>query len=598
MRPAGVRAGLEKFSVAGAIATRDAVGHVEHAGRRQIDGRAFPDKVIALTWDDGPDVNTLALADYLKEQKIAATFFVVREWVGSFSSDPGTGRGVQSTGYDAIPILGDLVQLGHRLGNHTLNHVLFAGESAQTIDAQLRENQARIDSFTTNELRIFRAPGGAWNEAGLRAVDRDPALRGLVGPVRWDIDRKDWENSLACRSDHPHAECEAEGPEKRLRVRPAVTARRYLESIEEAGHGIVLFHDRVGDVGSRYALDVAQSLLPELASRGYVFAAPVLEFSALTTRFRIEASTRNAGAMPIHFGDLDGDGRADLCTADARGVVCAQARAIAPIEKGAMPTTAFHAILPMSARIEAAGWSDDRFVLADVDGDGAADACGRTRDRIVCLASNGHRDLRPLRAPHDFEGSIEAGDLDGDGKADICGQSAIGIVCARSLGDRFETPLVWLASTFDQAARLGDVNGDGRADLCVARIDGIACALSNGVTFGPLVTWSHATDGGDGELAFSLGDLNGDGRADLCARSPEGVSCAFSNGHAFTQRTSWLAASREATPGNAPQDAREGVKGWLPFDPHAPIALVDINGDGRADICAAGADGIACALAP
>src|SRR6202044_1270621 len=29
--------------------------------RPQIDGRDFPDKVIALTWDDGPDTGTLTL---------------------------------------------------------------------------------------------------------------------------------------------------------------------------------------------------------------------------------------------------------------------------------------------------------------------------------------------------------------------------------------------------------------------------------------------------------------------------------------------------------------------------------------------------------
>ena len=34
--------------------------------RAQRDGRGFPEGVLALTWDDGPDVNTLALGEYLR----------------------------------------------------------------------------------------------------------------------------------------------------------------------------------------------------------------------------------------------------------------------------------------------------------------------------------------------------------------------------------------------------------------------------------------------------------------------------------------------------------------------------------------------------
>ena len=148
----------------------------------QLDGRALPDGVLALTWDDGPDSKTLALAEYLAQNHVAGTFFVVNEWVANLSSDPGQGRGVFETGYQSIPILGELVKLRHRLGNHTLNHVLLAGAEPKMVDLEVRANQEQIDPFLTNDLRMFRVPGGAWSADAAKVVAADPSLRGMVGP--------------------------------------------------------------------------------------------------------------------------------------------------------------------------------------------------------------------------------------------------------------------------------------------------------------------------------------------------------------------------------------------------------------------------------
>jgi peptidoglycan/xylan/chitin deacetylase (PgdA/CDA1 family) len=343
--------------------------------RPQLDGRGFPDKVLALTWDDGPDTSTLELARFLRAEHVSATFFVVSAWVSGVSSEPGRGRDPYATGSSRLPILGELVALGHRLGNHTLNHVLLSDADAPTVRAQLRENQAILDRWISNDLRLFRAPGGAWNAAASAAVDTDPALRALVGPVRWDIDGKDWEGSLYCRSSKPQAECEPAAPEREARVKPAVIAERYLAQIESAGHGIVLLHDRVGHVGSGYALRVAKLLVPQLVAKGYVFAAPVLRFSAPAAREGVALDA--IGRRDRLRGDLNGDGRADACEWTRSGLMCSLATAHAA-------TKATNWLPEVD---EAHGWTARQaatLALVDVNGDGRADVCGRGPRGTVC----------------------------------------------------------------------------------------------------------------------------------------------------------------------------------------------------------------------
>ncbi|HEY8074445.1 MAG TPA: polysaccharide deacetylase family protein [Labilithrix sp.] len=377
--------------------------------RVPIDGRAFPDGVVALTWDDGPDANTVELATFLAQNHVSATFFVVGEWKAGVSEEPGKGTNVFETGFMKLPVLADLLRLGHRVGNHTQHHVLLGSADSKTVAAELATAQRALDRVQTNHVHLFRAPGGSWSASASGAVDEVPWLARLVGPIGWDIDRKDWEGSLYCRSDHPEAECE------HGRVRADVMAKRYLESIVSAGHGIVLLHDRVGDVGSRYAIDVAKLLVPELLKRGFVFAPPVLRFGAL-----VHPHAEIAQAAPSTLaGDIDGDGAADLCSWAGGSVVCA--RGNIHVTNGNSNVTIGNTDV----------WSND-FASADPS-------------------------------------TLRLGDLNGDGRADVCGVTPSGVACALSTGHRFARATVWLDDLRDAdpgTFALHDVTGDGRVDAC------------------------------------------------------------------------------------------------------------------------------------
>ena len=275
------------------------------AHRDSIHGSDFPDGVVALTWDDGPDAHTMELARYLAGEHVAATFFVVGGWVQGLSSDPGSGSNVFQTGTHAMPVLAELTALGHRVANHTENHVLLDRVSADVVTSQLARDQGDIAPFQHGGLRFFRAPGGAWNDAARAAVDDDPVLSSLVGPVGWDFDERDWDGSLSCLSPRSPSDCEAKAPAGAARVRPEVMAARYATDIETYRHGIVLLHDRVGDVGSRYALDLARILVPRLVADGFVFAAPVLRFGALQPRPDVARSDAPWSADGPFVGDFE-----------------------------------------------------------------------------------------------------------------------------------------------------------------------------------------------------------------------------------------------------------------------------------------------------
>jgi peptidoglycan/xylan/chitin deacetylase (PgdA/CDA1 family) len=533
--------------------------------RPRIDGASFPDGVIALTWDDGPDTGTLALARYLHSQKVAGTFFVVGEWIPGISEEPGRGEGALATGYEHLPILGDLVALGHRLGNHTRNHALLWKAAPSTMAEQLARAQADIDPFLVNELRIFRAPGGAF-DSGAANIVRDPLFADVKGPVGWDIDRKDWESSLYCRSDRPSAECEND------RVKPEVIAARYVAAIEAQRHGIVLLHDRVGDVGSKYALDVARHLVPELRARGFVFAAPVLAFSPLRDRLEWTSS-----GSATRFADVDGDGHADVCV-DREGTIACRTSERAPpgLSVADVPRTTFAqreiAIKPPIGM--------RAFDLADVDGDRRADLCVVTDDAIECAlaVANGwssferwSRDLAPGMA-HTHAMSFRLADIDGDGRADACARKPAGLVCAKSTGHGFAPARVWLTDIDPHALiELADVSGNGMADACAVGASAVSCALSTGDAFGVMTKWIDTPLHG-----ARFADLNADGKSDVCTTTRDGVKCALSNGRSFTQPTTWLAAEDE---------------------PRA-IALADVNGDRKSDLCIPGPRGLACGMAP
>lgn len=215
-----------------------------------LDGLSLPDGTLSLTFDDGPGATdglgsgprTIELAQYLGDQGIRATFFMI----GKFAA--------------GLPeLLPKVESLGHLIGNHTFDHPNLVDLDAAGGDvvSQVTRTDALIRNWVDSPVVYFRPPYGSWSARVTKALNANlTASLSHVGPVGWDLDGSDW----AYWKDNKD---------------PQACAMNYLQVIEAQRRGIVLNHDCTGDqeifrCGNR-TLEMMQILVPMLRDRGYTF---------------------------------------------------------------------------------------------------------------------------------------------------------------------------------------------------------------------------------------------------------------------------------------------------------------------------------------
>ncbi|MCZ8523084.1 MULTISPECIES: polysaccharide deacetylase family protein [Paenibacillus] len=125
----------------------DAVYAALKSGQRIDGGRTFaaPSKpTVYLTFDDGPSRLTPKVLDVLKEESVAATFFVLGEQV---EARPEVAKRIADE--------------GHALGNHSYNHVyrqLYG--NFQAFWDQVQQTERIVKEAAGVRPRLVRAPGG------------------------------------------------------------------------------------------------------------------------------------------------------------------------------------------------------------------------------------------------------------------------------------------------------------------------------------------------------------------------------------------------------------------------------------------------------
>lgn len=172
-------------------------------------------KLIALTYDDGPSENTARLLDALERHNAKATFFVV--------------------GKDQVEYYHDnmirAAELGMEIGNHTWDHPWLNQLSQEEIQEEISKNDDLIESYIGKRTALLRPTGGGISRDLINAVDKPM--------IQWDVDTLDW--------DHMDA---------------GKTTERIKELVQDGS--VVLMHDLFSP-----AADAAEDYLTWLESEGY-----------------------------------------------------------------------------------------------------------------------------------------------------------------------------------------------------------------------------------------------------------------------------------------------------------------------------------------
>jgi V8-like Glu-specific endopeptidase len=271
-------------------------------------------------------------------------------------------------------------------------------------------------------------------------------------------------------------------------------------------------------------------------------------------------------------GDFNGDGKKDVIQAFSRW--------------GSIPTcystAAGYSCSNPGAAIYDADSAEQRFVVADVDGNGLSDVLQTFRrwgSIPMCKSTgSGYSCSNPSATIYD-SGSTEqeflAGDFNGDGKGDVIqtfrGWGSIPLCLSTGSGWNCSNPgaSIFNSGSAEQRFLVGDFDGDGKQDvvqtfrgwgsipLCKSTGSGWTCSNPAASIF----------NSGSAEQRFLVGDFNGDGKKDVAQvfRGWGSIPVCLSTG------SGWSCGNWPATiynSGSAEQEFR----------------VADINGDGRDDV--------------
>ncbi|AXT53883.1 polysaccharide deacetylase family protein [Aquimarina sp. BL5] len=114
------------------------------------------EKKIAITFDDGPDFNTLKILEVLNKYNVKGTFFCIGKQIEKHPD-----------------ILKKIIQENHIIGNHTFTHdKLIDIYSTNKFTNEIKETDTIIEKFSKKKPLLFRPPYGITNPNIARAVKK------------------------------------------------------------------------------------------------------------------------------------------------------------------------------------------------------------------------------------------------------------------------------------------------------------------------------------------------------------------------------------------------------------------------------------------
>jgi len=181
-------------------------------------------KVVALTFDDGPDATyTPKILEVLHQHQVQATFFVLGSQVDKYPK-----------------VMQWITKAGHEIGNHGYDHHDLNKLTEQEVYDDIKRGELSILRTTGILAQNYRPPGGVMTHDVMNAVQACG-----YDLIHWSIDPRDW--SMA---------------------RTASIIAKSVKSNVKAGD-IILFHD--GGLNQKQTVAALRDLIKDLRAQGYRF---------------------------------------------------------------------------------------------------------------------------------------------------------------------------------------------------------------------------------------------------------------------------------------------------------------------------------------
>ncbi len=178
------------------------------------------EKIIALTFDDGPNTTTtVEVLEKLEKYGIKASFFVIGNNITEASA----------------PVMKRAYDMGCEIHNHSHSHPVMPELTAEQMTAEIQYTDNKVYKVTGQHTTLFRPPYIAVNDLMFEIV-KMPFIAGIG--------------------------CEDWLPEVNAQLR----AQKILSQTKDGD--VILMHDMEGNTATVEALDI---IIPELKKQGYRF---------------------------------------------------------------------------------------------------------------------------------------------------------------------------------------------------------------------------------------------------------------------------------------------------------------------------------------